>query len=340
MKGTYTYYIHKGEKNMKKVLFWIILAMQMMVYTYAAGVVGTTKGKFTVEQGSANYTLKIDVPPGVAGMAPKLSLNYNSNDGNGYMGLGWSMGGVSSITRCEQTKATDGPNHKFGVKYNSDDRFCLDGQRLVVVNGLPYGADGAEYRTEIDTYSKVKSIGTYGGGPRYFNVYTKSGLRYIYGANSTTFQYTKSGGAMKFWSVDRIIDTYGNKINFFYKSNYTTGEHYLDKVTYAGNTVQYQYEGRTDIIKGYQAGYPALINKRLKNVIVYSGSKEVRRYKITYKNESTGSKRSLVKTITEHVGAGDLKPLNLIYSSQGANTFSNKKTPILITNAIPPQSSS
>lgn len=311
---------------MKKVLLWIILAMQMMVYTYAAGIVGTTKGKFTVEQGSANYSLKIEVPPGVAGMAPKLSLNYNSNDGNGYMGVGWSTGGVNVITRCEQTKASDGVHHKNGVKYNSNDRFCLDGQRLVVVNGLPYGADGVEYRTEIDTYAKIKSVGTYGGGPRYFNVYTKSGLRYIYGANSTTFQYTKSGGAMKFWSVDRIIDTYGNQINFFYKSNYITGAHYLDKVTYAGNTVQYVYESRVDSMKGYQAGYPSLVDKRLKTVIVKAGNNEVRRYSITYLKEPTGAQRSKLNSITENVAGSNLKKLLFSYTSSGTNSFANAVT--------------
>jgi RHS repeat-associated protein len=308
---------------MKKVLLWIILAMHMMVYTYAAGIVGTTKGKFTVENGSANYSLKIEVPPGIAGMAPKLSLNYNSNDGNGYMGVGWSIGGANVITRCPQSKAVDGANHKFGVKYDTNDRFCLDGQRLVVINGLPYGADGAEYRTEIDTYAKIKSVGTYGGGPRYFNVYTKSGLQYIYGAKGTTFQYTKFGGVMKIWSVDRIIDTYGNKIDFFYKTNSITGEHYLDKVTYAGNIVQYVYESRVDTMKGYQSGYPSLINKRLKNVIVKVGNSEVRRYTIAYINEPTGTRRSKLNSITENVAGSNLKKLLFSYTSSGRNSFAN-----------------
>jgi hypothetical protein len=34
-----------------------------------------------------------------------------------------------------------------GVNYDGNDRFCLDGQRLVAITRT-YGSDGAEYRTE------------------------------------------------------------------------------------------------------------------------------------------------------------------------------------------------
>jgi len=102
------------------------MTITIQEYITGAAFVGTTKGSFTVNQGSATYNLKIAVPPGVAGMEPKLSLNYNSNAGNGYMGVGWHIDGVSGITRCSQTKAVDGSNHKFGIHYNINDRFCLD----------------------------------------------------------------------------------------------------------------------------------------------------------------------------------------------------------------------
>ena len=259
------------------VLFYVI--------GLSASVVGTTKGEFAVNQGTANYNLKIDVPPGVAGMEPKLSLNYSSSGGNGYMGIGWSIGGVSSITRCAQTKAVDGRNHKFGVKYDANDRFCLDGQRLINVKGS-YGADGTEYRTEINNYSKIKQTGIYSSnkGPNYFEVKTKSGLTYRYG------KYGRTGGDSSaylvinkhkvFWKVHDITDTYGNRIEFHYKNNYTTGENYLDKVTYAGNTIDYVYESRTDKTLGYSGGHQMNMTERLTEVIVKTGTQEVRRYKI------------------------------------------------------------
>jgi hypothetical protein len=53
-------------------------------------------------------TCPITVPPGIAGMQPKLSINYNSNASNGQLGLGFSLSGLSVIHRCAKTIVTDG----------------------------------------------------------------------------------------------------------------------------------------------------------------------------------------------------------------------------------------
>ena len=72
-----------------KLIHTSILFLVLFLSTQlSAAIVGTTKGEFSVNQGTASYNLKIDVPPGVAGMEPKLSLNYSSGGGNGYMGIG------------------------------------------------------------------------------------------------------------------------------------------------------------------------------------------------------------------------------------------------------------
>ena len=44
------------------------------------------KGSLSVNQGALNYSVELDLPKGVAGVAPKLSLNYSSNAGNGILG--------------------------------------------------------------------------------------------------------------------------------------------------------------------------------------------------------------------------------------------------------------
>ena len=93
---------------------------------------GFTPGSFNVsESGAACYSIPIAVPPGIAGMEPKLALVYNSQAGNGMLGMGWFMSGLSFIHRCPQTKAQD--DFRGGVNHNMDDRFCLDGQRLMLV---------------------------------------------------------------------------------------------------------------------------------------------------------------------------------------------------------------
>ncbi|HIP20807.1 MAG TPA: hypothetical protein EYG70_06760, partial [Sulfurimonas sp.] len=316
------------SQGFKSIITFMVL---FYVIGLSASVVGTTKGEFTVNQGVANYNLKIDVPPGVAGMEPKLSLNYSSGGGNGYMGIGWNIGGVSAITRCPQTKTVDGKSHKFGVQYNANDRFCLDGQRLINVRGA-YGKSTTEYRTEINNYSKITQVGMRSDGPDYFKVQTKSGLTYYYGwygENGSHKSYNLINGRKTFWKVSRISDTYGNHIYFQYKNNYELGYHYLYRVKYSNNSITYGYETRPDQIKGYIAGNKVRIYSRLKQVVVKTASTEVRRYNITYTNETRGSRRSKVATITEHVSEGDLKQLKFTWISSNKRSFTNKASTYL-----------
>ena len=76
--------------------------------------VGNLAGAFTVNgNGSANHSFSIDVPPGTRGVAPELSVTYDSHRGNGYIGMGWALNGISAISRCGANYRTDG--YKAGV---------------------------------------------------------------------------------------------------------------------------------------------------------------------------------------------------------------------------------
>lgn len=111
--------------------------------------VGITEGQLTVSlSGAANYSIPIEVPPGINGVAPQISIAYSSLAGNGLAGIGWNITGISAITRIPSTKFHD--NTIDGVDFNSLDRFAFDGQRLVVKKGTTglYGADGTVYETE------------------------------------------------------------------------------------------------------------------------------------------------------------------------------------------------
>ena len=79
-------------------------------------------------------------------MQPDISLQYNSLSGGGLLGVGWSIQGLSSITRCAQTLDQDEIRH--GIDFSYDDRYCLDGQRLIAITGTD-GGEGTKYRTEI-----------------------------------------------------------------------------------------------------------------------------------------------------------------------------------------------
>ena len=98
---------------------------------------GATKGNFSVnESGAATYAIPITVSPGTAGMEPQLALAYSSMGQAGPLGMGWTLSGLSSISRTKATLAQDG--FIDGVDFDVSDRFILDGQRLMVVSGT-YG---------------------------------------------------------------------------------------------------------------------------------------------------------------------------------------------------------
>jgi hypothetical protein len=105
--------VHSLKQLFRLALFslgWAFLGLSLASQAQTT-VPGKIPGQFAVSpSGAATYSIPIQVPPGIAGMEPKLSLNYNSQAGNGIMGMGWNLGGLSSITRCPQTRAQDGPN--------------------------------------------------------------------------------------------------------------------------------------------------------------------------------------------------------------------------------------
>jgi hypothetical protein len=171
-------------------------------------VAGFTPGSFRVtETGAAEYRIPLQVPPGIAGMEPRLALVYNSQAGNGLLGVGWNLEGLSAITRCPRTVAQDGV--RGAINYDWNDRYCLDGQRLMAINES-YGADATEYRTERESFSKIVSYGIAGNGPAWFKVWTKSGQILEYGNTADSRIEAQGKSTVRVWAVNKVADTAGN----------------------------------------------------------------------------------------------------------------------------------
>ncbi len=195
-----------------------------MTASSSSSRVGATVGDFRVdESGSATYSIPILTAPASGGVAPQISLNYSSQAGNGDVGVGWSLGGVSAITLCPQTMEQDGISGSTGIGLDGEDRFCLDGQRLLVdPSSGAYGNNGTRYRTEIDTFARITSYGSAGNGPAWFKVERKDGSIVEYG-NSADSRIEARGSntpaTVFVWAQNRLADRSGNYILYSYLEN-------------------------------------------------------------------------------------------------------------------------
>jgi len=303
----------------------------------SGAVAGTLPGTAGVgTTGAATYSIPLAVPPGTAQMAPGLSLIYSSQADRGLLARGWAIGGLSAITRCPRTVFTDGVSG--AVTLTSTDQFCLDGQRLVLVAGT-HGAS-AEYRTQLETFSKVVSTGSDPAkGPDSWQVFVKGGLILTFGGTSDATIEAAGRTTVLTWEMSRAQDRRGNYFDLKYFENNATGEHYPVQIRYTGNAttglvpynaVNFVYQQRPDSWTGYVAGTLQSMTQRLTGIQTVvntatdgSGGTLVRDYRMAYSTNSTNG-RSLLATLTDCDGSGScLSPTTFTWTARdtSANTF-------------------
>ena len=305
------------------VLAGALAALWQPLAVSGAVVAGSLPGGVAVDnQGSASYGIPIEVVPGTGGLQPDLALHYNSRSANGMVGVGWSVAGLSTIARgpttdfLETTNRAnyDPENYKIhGVDFTNYDRFYLDGQKLVAISGS-YGANNAVYRTFMDSFARVSSHGSAGGGPAYFVVRTKDGLYMEYGNSSDSRIEAQGKSQVMFWALNKVQDTSGNTMTFHYTEINSAGEYRIDRIDYSfdgtnydANRVQFVYETATrpDVILGYLKGSKMSLSKRLAKIVVKEGSTIIREYRLAY-GQGTSSKRSRLTSVTLHAGSDNL----------------------------------
>lgn len=313
-------------------------------------------GQFQVtDAGAASYTIPLYTAPAAGNLDVNLALQYNSQSGNGVFGVGWSLTGVSSITRCPKTIAEEGVRQ--GVKNDNSDIFCLDGQKLrnkpiearpasalpALYRALLSGADlvagvqgapGTKYRTAMDNYSSIESFGNQAGGPQYFKAYTKSGLIMEFGlddgVNNSRLDHPVKGVG-RVWMVNKISDRFNNEIKFGYYKNPAMGEQILTSVSHGnGRTdIQYVERPRNDWINKYDDGVQMGSTGLISNKIVVSDAPVVggaaqqlrafKEYRLTY-TQSTSSRRSLLTGVQECASSGVCLPAVRMDYQQSSGT--------------------
>ena len=254
------------------------------------------KGTAAVDAfGQAGYSIPITAPPGIQNLKPSLSINYGSGLGKGQLGHGWTIGGISQISRIGKSFRVDGTN--TSVDFSSDDRFALNGNRLTLTSSGTYGADGQTYDTEVKQNLRVTSFGNVNSAPEKFIVETKDGLRMEFGYTNDSRQYLPGTSKILSWHLNRIEDRNGNYIDYKYEYVSSTGETLIKQISYTGNEnanqsptnhILFGYGDFSDLNHNQNSIFLAskkLSTTHLLNRIeVYESSNLISDYKFTFAN--------------------------------------------------------
>jgi len=254
--------------------------------------VGLIPGGFAVDAtGAATYRLPLRVPPGVRGMQPDLALVYHHRAGDQWLGEGWSISGLPQIRRCGTVAEPAADGFADGADLDANDRYCLDGQRLVETD------TPGEYRTEIDSRRRIRSYGRAGSGPAYFMVEDAGGLRWEFGRTEDSRLRPRGqrvAESILAYAVNRVTDRYGNAIDYRYVQDSDTTAMRPDQVSWLNadgvvvGRLWFRFVRRKDIRRGWLQGYRASVPWRLKRIDTETRSRAgnfapVRSYHLDYR---------------------------------------------------------
>ncbi|KAA0990471.1 FG-GAP-like repeat-containing protein [Dyadobacter aurulentus] len=299
--------------------------------------VGSTPGAGAVSgNGGASYSIPIAVPPGTNNVAPSVSIEYNSQGGSGIAGMGWNISGLSAISRVARNVYFDGATGP--VELSANDRFALDGSRLIVKTGT-YGAANSQYGKETEDFSTVTAIGVQGNGPLSFEVLTKDGIKMEFGNTPDSRFMSQTGNTVIFWRLNKVRYPDGNYISYEYSNTSTERDSRLLNIKYTGNdtpgaiqatynVIEFSYKVRQEAAPGtfsdirtvYEAGSSILSKYLLDLITVKAEGGIAKKYQFGYGHDNVNS---YLKSVTEF--GSDNSQLNPIIFKYG-------DTPVLRTS--------
>lgn len=188
------------------------------------GAVRGIDEKFAVSPSTGVGSLSLPLPltPGRSGFTPSLSLSYESGNGNGPFGLGWSLraGSISRKTDKSLPRYWDGDN---------SDVFLLSGGEDLVPALTPAGEkesferDGfriLRYRPRTEgLFARIERWTNVASGNVHWRTVTPQNVTSIYGGDShSRLSDPKDPRRVLSWLIESSSDDRGNTIRFDYKA--------------------------------------------------------------------------------------------------------------------------
>jgi len=257
------------------------LGIAALLLCSANGAVAQEKGTEQVSPffGSFSQSVPIQVPP-FHGLEPRLALGYSSEGRNGFVGVGWSLAGFSTIQRVSAGRGTP--------RFDATDLYTLDGQLLLPCaagSTSPSCTTGGTHFTREESYLRI----SYAAGANQWSVWGKDGTK-------TTFSSLLATTATYRWGQTQAVDTKTNTVAYSWSC--LDNDCYPSSVSYGPYVVTFYRESRPDVATFAFGSNTSLgqTTYRLRSILVALSSSPIRAYKLTYA-VSAASGRSLLGSV-------------------------------------------
>jgi RHS repeat-associated protein len=246
----------------------------------------TTKKTWSVDASHGTYSDSIPLEvPAFRSITPQLALSYDSSNGNGDLGVGWSLAGAGLIERASPGKGTP--------RYDASDVYVLEGEELVACtpgSASPSCTTGGTHSTKVESFRRIALSGV--GMDSRWTVTAKNGTTEVYAP------IRANGGDVFSWGLYEVVDTLGNVVTYGWTSD-ELGDH-LMSIAYGGTVVDLYYEARPDQeFEAIGRGTIRTSGRRLTTVDVSVGGSRVRAYQLSYAL-SAATSRSLLTTVEQY----------------------------------------
>ncbi|MBL8974415.1 MAG: VCBS repeat-containing protein, partial [Myxococcales bacterium] len=250
--------------------------------------------------GLPSLSYALTVPPGRAGLAPELALNYHASEGAGALGLGWSLG-LPAIERSLRLGIPD---------YTTTPTWTLKGlgggEELVE-------AEPGILRERIEQGAPVFVRELPGGA---MSALTTDGTGYLFGL--TADARLASGDDTFRLELSAITDVHGNRVDFHYTHIPGSDAPLLTSITWNDGhaAVRLEYEARPDIIRTRASGFPVQLSHRLTRIITEVDNHPIRTTSLTYTRSTFTPTSTLARIETIAADGAALPSWHLTYTDQ------------------------
>ncbi len=237
-----------------------------------------------LQAASGSFVRSIPIEaPAFHGIEPRLALSYSSLAGNGFVGAGWRLSGLSTIERTRTGRGTP--------RFDAADVFVLDGQELLPcaeAADSPGCLAGGTHATKQESYARIR----FDAASREWTIWSRSGLRTVLEP-----VLESERGTLR-WSQARTIDTSGNVVSYAWDCR--DGECYPSRIAYGPYEVRIHRDPdpRPDVVTHATGGLSGLarMRYRLGSIVVARGVAPIRAYRLGYR-QSAETGRSILREV-------------------------------------------